>query len=174
MSSSSSKSTHLEPIPEAESVPETPTSPLKPLCVCVYVSNKSPHWETAWSDTAFLSPIVLDVLREKNHLDPSVADTPYITLLVVFRYTHKVFFAFDVEHSTYVPSLAHLPEHNRLPIMVVNLSSRNKAWPTYGPNEARTNTDIAEIHELLDPWSVLPFAVDFSDSSLLSARVNGP
>ena len=85
-------------------------------------------------------------------------------------------FVFDIGNTAYDAALGHFPEQqqNRLPVSIVRLSNKVRAYPANPPIQNRVNSDIAELHNCNGVESVPPFVVDYTQGPPVYLHLRDP
>lgn len=131
----------------------------KPLRVLVIVSHRSSQISRAQNNTEALLPKAIRLLKS-NHLYVPREGRPTTRLVAAQKWRTRVFFVFDIGHTTYDARLGHLPEQNRLPVVVVHMSKKNTAYAANAWLSRRVNRDIALFHNANGFGAVPPFVED--------------
>ncbi|KAJ5826612.1 hypothetical protein N7447_003375 [Penicillium robsamsonii] len=131
----------------------------KPLRVLVIVSHRSSQISKAQNNPEALLPKAIRLLKA-SHIYTPQEDHPATKLVAAQKWRTRVFFVFDICHTTYDAKLGHLPEQNKLPVAVVHLSKRNTAYVANAWLSKRVNRDIALFHNANGFGAVPPFIED--------------
>jgi hypothetical protein len=134
-------------------------STMNPLRVLVIVSHRSSRLSKAQTNPEALLPKSIRLLKASNLYTPQELH-PATRLVALQKWRTRVFFVFDICHTTYDAKLGHLPEQNKLPVVVVHLSKKNTAYPANTWLAKRVNRDIALFHNAHSFDAVPPFVED--------------
>ncbi|KAJ5581538.1 hypothetical protein N7535_000158 [Penicillium sp. DV-2018c] len=130
-----------------------------PLRVLVIVSHRSSQMATAQNNPEALLPKAIRLLKTRQLYTPQESH-PTTRLVAAQKWRTRVFFVFDICHTTYDARLGHLPEQNKLPVAVVHLSKKNTAYAANTWLSNRVNRDIALFHNANGFGAVPPFVED--------------
>ncbi|CAG7988778.1 unnamed protein product [Penicillium olsonii] len=130
-----------------------------PLRVLVIVSHRSSRMPKAQSNPEALVPKAIRLLKSTQLYVPQETH-PATRLVAAQKWRTRVFFVFDIGHTAYDAKLGHLPEQNRLPVVVVHLSKKNTAYWANAWLSKRVNRDIALFHNANGFGGVPPFVED--------------
>jgi hypothetical protein len=130
-----------------------------PLRVLVIVSHRSSQITKAQNNPEALLPKAIRLLKTRQ-LYTSQESHPPTRLVAAQKWRTRVFFVFDICHTTYDAKLGHLPEQNKLPVAVVHLSKKNTAYAANAWLSNRVNRDIALFHNANGFGAVPPFVED--------------
>ncbi|KAF2175330.1 hypothetical protein K469DRAFT_69023 [Zopfia rhizophila CBS 207.26] len=131
----------------------------KAVRILAIVTRKSTYWHSAWTSTEDIVSTAVTNLRGSHFLQSSKDDLP-IQLLAMHKWPHTIHIVFDIFNDSYDVTLAHLPEHNNLPIVSVHFGQRIKVARTSASLSNRVNTEIALAHNLNGQHGVPPFRED--------------
>lgn len=133
-----------------------------PLRLLVIVSHRSSLITKAReSPQDLLSPAIQ--LLKKNGISRGDPTLPVDTRLVaVQQWRTRVFIVFDLAHTDYNVKLGHLPEHNRLPVVVAHFSKKKTAYPANTWVSRRVNHDVAMLHNANGFDAIPPYVEDHS------------
>lgn len=132
-----------------------------PLRVLVIVSERSALFAKARDSPGDLIPRASRLLK-KHGISPSFESPGDTRLLAVQKWRTRVFLVFDIGHAQYNAMLGHLPEHNKLPVVVAHFSKKKTAYMASPWLSRRVNHDIAMLHNANGYDAVLPFVEDHS------------
>lgn len=130
-----------------------------PLRVLVIVSHRSSQMSKAQNNPEALLPKAIRLLKS-THLYTPQDSHPATRLVAAQKWQTRVFFVFDIGHTSYDARLGHLPEENRLPVVVVHLSKKNTAYRANAWLSKRVNRDIALFHNANGFGAVPPYVED--------------
>lgn len=130
-----------------------------PLRVLVIVSHRSSLVSRARESPQDLIPLAIRLLR-KNNITRDVDLQTEIQMLAVQKWKTRVFFVFDIGHINYDATLGHLPEHNRLPVVVAYFSKKKAAYAANPWVTHRVNHDVGMLHNANGFNSLPPFVED--------------
>lgn len=131
-----------------------------PLRVLVIVSDYSPFWTQVCDSLESLIPIAMQVIKDNNLYDAKANNIPDTRLLAIQKYRVRILFVFDISNKDYDAALGHLAEQNKLPVVVVHLSSREIAYEPHPGTRERINKDIAFYHDANGLGATPPFFED--------------
>jgi hypothetical protein len=77
-----------------------------------------------------------------------------------------IYIVFDIFHDSYEPDLAHLMEHNSLPVIVVRFSRQVTVTSVSDNLRARVNREVASAHNFNGKNSRPPFLEDHTDGKI--------
>ena len=83
-------------------------------------------------------------------------------LLAAQNWRTRLFLVFDIAHKDYNAQLGHLPEHNRLPVVVAHFSKNKTGYAANPWVSYRVNHDIAMLHNANGFDALPPFVEDHS------------
>ncbi|KAK1983161.1 hypothetical protein LZ30DRAFT_588997 [Colletotrichum cereale] len=132
--------------------------------IFISVSEKSPYWPRAWSYDKEIVDVAIDLI-DSNNTTAQVAATDAM-LVVKERWPMRIWIVVDISNTKYVPSKAHLPGQNDLPVIAISLSENtNIAIATKGL-EGRVNEGVREAHDLHGDGSRAPFQIDHANNNI--------
>lgn len=133
----------------------------KPLRVLVIVSQRSALWSKARESAEDLVPAAIQLVKD-NQLYSSTHEilVPAARFVAMQKWRTRIFFVFDICHFSYDPQLGHLPEHNRLPVVVARFSKKQNAYVANAWISRRVNRDVALLHNANGFGAVPPFVED--------------
>lgn len=126
-----------------------------PLRVLAIVSNKTRAWEQSPEE---IIQSTLQVLADKNLYDTTEISESDTRFLAVQYYRARRMLVFDILNESYDAAKGHLPEQNKLPVIVVFLSDRKNIASRPHPGEcARINETVRFLHDANGFGSTPPF-----------------
>ncbi|PNY21252.1 Uncharacterized protein TCAP_07250 [Tolypocladium capitatum] len=135
--------------------------------VLVIVSQRSSHWDAAWTSPGEVVAVALSLAQQSGLLPQGVREDPSATrLLATEKWDRRIFIVFDVYHDTYNPDRAHLDGQDNLPVIEIYLSRKEIARVAGTPTANKVNRDIRAIHNATGPGSRPPFNVDHSEGKV--------
>ncbi|KAL4894561.1 hypothetical protein BDV59DRAFT_12852 [Aspergillus ambiguus] len=146
----------------------------KPLRVLVIISDKNAYWEQSWSSSEEILPAAYQVLEDNKLIHYPHSHQPQTKLLAKQRWQTRVFLVFDIANTSYDPAVAHLPEHNKLSVVIVRLSQKVHAYPANPPTQDKVNNDIARVHNDNGINSFPPFVTDYTSGPPLYDNPRDP
>ncbi|KAL4887993.1 hypothetical protein BDV59DRAFT_189545 [Aspergillus ambiguus] len=145
-----------------------------PLRVLVIISDKSTYWERSWCASEQILPAAYQILKDNNLIHYPHSHQPKMRLLAKQRWQTRVFLVFDIANTSYDPEVAHLPENNKLPVVIVRLSQKVHAYPANPPAQNKVNKDIARVHNDNGINSIPPFTTDYTSGPPLYDNPRDP
>ncbi|KAJ5716481.1 hypothetical protein N7493_008392 [Penicillium malachiteum] len=124
--------------------------------------SNTAYLERVWSTPEDILLPALEVLQTNKLVDYTDSEQPEMRLLVKKRWRTHVWLVFDISRTSYDASKGHLPERNTLPVFIVRLGTKSRAYPAEGPSKNQINEGVARIHNLTGPRSVPPFEEDYT------------
>jgi hypothetical protein len=67
-------------------------------------------------------------------------------LLVKQRWATRVLLVFDISNMSYDPEKGHLPDQNKLPVIIVRLDQKEQAYLANFPIQNKVNDNIGRAH----------------------------
>ena len=142
--------------------------------VLLIISHSSPHWSQSWDSTEDILPTALEALRESQLIGREDMDMPP-RLLVKQKWHLRILVVFDLFNEDYEMELGHLPEHNKLPVLVVHFSrKRVSALAANSGMQKRVNQDTGDAHNLNGEHAVPPYVVDHTTTVPLYLNPRDP
>ena len=125
------------------------------------VTRKSPYWSSALSTTETFLSTATKHLESLNMIHSLGEHNSSLRLLVKQVWRHAIQLVFDVSNTSYDAALAHLPEHNNLPVISVHFGRGDVRAVNANPGvRQRVNVETANAHNLNGEQSVPPFVED--------------
>lgn len=142
--------------------------------VLLIVSQSSPHWSRSWDSTEDILPTALEALRESQLVGREDMDVSP-RLLVKQKWHLRVLIVFDLFNNDYEIKLGHLPEHNKLPVLVVHFSRKGvSALAANLGMQKRVNRVTADAHNVNGEEGVPPYVVDHTTTVPLYLNPRDP
>ena len=127
--------------------------------VLVIVRPGSIIWPTAWEHPEDVVSSSISLLQQSDLL--SIRDDDLQELLLVRqRFQRFIHIVFDKFHDSYDAAMGHLPENNRLPVLIVTFGKSSHVRSAEPRLRKLVNTQIAMVHNLNGINSVPPFIED--------------
>ncbi|CDM29650.1 unnamed protein product [Penicillium roqueforti FM164] len=100
--------------------------------------------------------------KQRKYADYDVQedDTPDTRLLAIQKWRVCTLFIFDISNNYWDPTLGHLAEQNKLPVVVAHLSRRKVAYKPHPGTRERINKDVAFFHDANGFGGTPPFIED--------------
>ena len=130
-----------------------------PLRVLVIVSQRSALMSRARESPQDLLPSAIRLLK-KNKITKDSETQVETRMVAVQKWKTRVFLVFVIAHVEYDATLGHLPEHNRLPVVVAYFSKKRTAYAANPWVTRRVNHDVAMLHNANGFNSLPPFVED--------------
>ena len=143
-----------------------------PLRVLVIISDKNKYWDQSWSASEDACLVALEVLQD-NHLLKHIRQLKP-RLLAKQKWETRVFLVFGISNTSYNPAMGHLPEHNKLPVLIVRLGQTLLAYSANLPTQNQVNRDIARAHNDNGINSLPPFVTDYTSGPPLYLNPRDP
>lgn len=123
--------------------------------VIVLTRITSPRWSLAKGPIEDFIPIVAEELKGSNII-PTCTPESELKFMAKSVSDRMVLIAVDIFHTSYDLKLAHLPEHNELPVVTI-CYYRNRAITSLATTDDRNkaNTSMADLH-MKNGWDVVP------------------
>lgn len=126
-----------------------------PLRVLTIIWNKSEAWEQSPEEIIQFS---LQAIADKNLYDITEISASDTKLLTIQNHRTRKIFGFDIRNESYDAAKGHLPEQNKLPVVVVHLGGReNIAFQPRPAECARINENVRFLHDANGFGSTPPF-----------------
>lgn len=126
-----------------------------PLRVLAIVSDKTQAWEQSLEE---IIQSTLQIIADKNLYNTAEISASDTRLLAIQNYHVRKMLVFDILNESYDAAKGHLPEQNKLPVIVVFLNDRKNIASRPHPGEcARINETVRFLHDANGFGSTPPF-----------------
>src|SRR4051794_3478623 len=96
-----------------------------PVRVLVIISNRSPHWGSAWQDPEKIIEIATEAVKASKLCPPK--DDPSILFLAKEKWHHRIFIVYDIGNDNYDAATAHKPDQNTITVISVRFGTKTSA-----------------------------------------------